>query len=101
LPAAPATQVRALQGAPFGKDKSAFEAMAEASLAMAGAYVKLAAAGQGGARDLASARMHLRGVVRQAEDAFEGSELLQQLKEKLREVEAAEAAAKAAPVPAQ
>jgi hypothetical protein len=93
-------QVRALQGAPFAKERPAFEAMAEASLGMAGAYLRLAASGQGGARDLAAARMHLRGVIRQAEGAFGEAELFGQLRARLAEVEAAEAAAKAAAAPA-
>jgi len=89
-------QVRALQGGPYGRERAAFEAMGEASLHMADAYLRLAAGGQGGVRDLAAARMHLRGVLRQTEAEFGGSELHEQLEGKLREVEGREAAAKAA-----
>jgi hypothetical protein len=89
-------QVRALQGGQYARERPAFEAMAEASLHMADAYLKLAASGQGGPRDLAAARMHLRGVVRQAEAEFGGEELFGQLRAKLEEVEAQEAVFKAA-----
>ncbi|GBF87798.1 hypothetical protein Rsub_00509 [Raphidocelis subcapitata] len=83
--------VRALQGSSFARDRPAFEAMAGASLRLADAYARL-----GAPRELAAARMHLRGVLRQSEAEFGGAELHAQLAAKLAEVEAAEAAAKAA-----
>ncbi|KIY91721.1 putative Tetratricopeptide repeat like protein 27 [Monoraphidium neglectum] len=88
-------QVRALQGSPFAREPAAFAEMAAASAQMADAYLALVAVGQGGARDLSAARMHLRGVLRQAEEAFGGGEAHEKLQGKLREVEAAEAEFKA------
>lgn len=45
---------------------------------------------------MAAARMHLRGVLRQAGEAFGGTEVYGKLQEKLREVEELEARVKAA-----
>lgn len=54
-----------------------------------------AAGGAGAQRDLGSARMHLRGLTKQAQDRYEGEPEFKQLQELLAEVEAAQAAAAA------
>lgn len=70
--------------------------MAEASSQLCRAYLASAAAGQGGTRELAAARMHLKGLVKQCEVAFEERPEYQQLQGLLAEVTAAEDAAVAA-----
>lgn len=92
-------QVRALQSSPFKSDPAAFAAMADASAQLCRAYLtSAAAAGQagGGVRELAAGRMHLRGVLKQCEAAFEGSEDYVRLQALLQEVVEAEEAAVAA-----
>jgi hypothetical protein len=87
-------QVRALQSSPCKSDVEAFVAMADASAQLCRAYLASAAAGAGGARDLAAGRMHLRGLLKQCEDAFEGRPEYKQLQELLEQVVAAEDAAR-------
>lgn len=85
----PRLQVRALSGsAAFKSDEARFVEVADASLALASAYTRLHQAGAspagpagaagagaakplaGGARELAAARMHLRGVLKQCQPVF-------------------------------
>lgn len=89
-------QVRALQSSPYKSDAEAFVAMADASAQLCRAYLASAAAGAGGARDLAAGRMHLRGLLKQCEDAFKGQSEYKQLQELLEQVVAAEDAARQA-----
>eukprot|EP00878_Enallax_costatus_P015631 GHUV01016375.1.p1 GENE.GHUV01016375.1~~GHUV01016375.1.p1 ORF type:complete len:216 (+),score=96.67 GHUV01016375.1:87-650(+) len=89
-------QARALQSTAFKSDPELFATMAKASINLCRAYMASADAGQGGLRDLSSARMHLRGVLKQCEDSFEGSEQYKEMQALLQEVSEAEAAALAA-----
>lgn len=70
--------------------------MADASLALCEAYLSSAASGAGGLRELSAARMHLRGLLKQCEDAFEAHERYGQLAVLLARVMAADEAALAA-----
>jgi hypothetical protein len=70
--------------------------MADASTQLCRAYLATAAAGQGGVRELAAGRMHLRGLLKQCEGSFEESEQYKQLQELLLQVVEAEDAAVAA-----
>ena len=92
-------QVRGLTTTSFKSDEPKFEAMALASLDLCRTYVALyrqasgpdspaaaAAVSTGGARDLAAARMHLRGVIKQCETSFSGHKLLQDMKALLEEI---------------
>ena len=97
LPSMPCVpQVRALQSSPYKSDPEAFAAMADASAQLCRAYLATAAAGQGGVRELAAGRMHLRGLLKQCEAAFEDREEYWQLQALLQQVVAAEDAAVAA-----
>lgn len=93
LPAA-ALQVRALQSTPFKSDPEHFSTMTKASINLCRAYMASAYAGQGGLRDLSAARIHLRGVLKQCEDSFEGTEQYLQMQALLQEVLAAEDSAR-------
>ena len=91
-------QVRGLTTTSFKSDEPKFEAMALASLDLCRTYVALyrqasgpestvaASGSMGGARDLAAARMHLRGVIKQCETSFSGHKLLQDMKALLEEI---------------
>jgi hypothetical protein len=70
--------------------------MADASAQLCRAYLATAAAGQGGVRELAAGRMHLKGLLKQCEAAFENTQEYMQLQGLLQEVVAAEDAAVAA-----
>eukprot|EP00887_Chlorella_sp_A99_P004614 scaffold4.g4614.t1 len=89
-------RVRALSGAGWQRDAAAFEEYASALLQLCRAYLKAAAAAGaagGGGRDLSAARMHLRGLLKQAAERYEGQPLYARLQEQLEEVEAAQAEA--------
>ena len=95
-----APQVRGLTTTSFKSDEPKFEAMALASLDLCRTYVALyrqasgsespaaapAVGSTGGARDLAAARMHLRGVIKQCETSFGGHRLLRDMKALLEEI---------------
>jgi len=83
-------QVRALQSTPFKAEDDAFSAMAAASLGLCRAYQGSVAAGQGGLSELSAARMHLRGLLKQCEAAFEDHVLYKQLQDMLEEILALE-----------
>ena len=103
--------MRGLQGGAFKVDAPKFEAMASASLQLGRVYMQLsqqappapAAAAATAAtasatvslRDLAAARMHLRGVLKQCEPVFAGAPLYVELQDMLGQVERMEAAARA------
>jgi hypothetical protein len=93
-------QVRALQSSPYKSDTDAFAAMAEASERLCRAYMATAAAGGAaagaGVRELSAARMHLRGLLKQCEPAFEADARYAGLHALLQEVLGAEEAALAA-----
>lgn len=92
-------QVRALQSSPFKSDPEAFAVMAEASEQLCKAYLATATASGvagGGLRELSAARMHLKGLLKQCEPAFEGEDRYKELQALLAEVVAAEDAALAA-----
>ncbi|WIA10643.1 hypothetical protein OEZ85_010823 [Tetradesmus obliquus] len=89
-------QVRALQSSPYKSDPDAFAAMAAATDHLCRAYLATAAAGQGGLRELSAARMQLRGLLKQCEDAFGEQQQYLQLQGLLGDVMAAEDAALAA-----
>jgi hypothetical protein len=93
-----ALQVRALQSSPYKSDADAFAAMATATDHLCRAYLATATAagGQGGLRELSAARMQLRGLLKQCEEAFGEQQQYKQLRELLQEVLAAEDAALAA-----
>lgn len=88
--------MRALQSSPYKSDAEAFAAMADASAHLCRAYLASAASGVGGVRELAAGRMHLRGLLKQCEAAFEVSVEYKELQELLQQVVAAEDAAVAA-----
>lgn len=88
-------QVRGLQGGPFSSDRDAWAAMAGASQRLTDACLQLHARSPGSTRELAAARMHLRGVLRLAQERFGESEEYQGLSELLERVTALEAEAKA------
>lgn len=67
--------------------------MADASAQLCKAYLASAAADQGGVRELAAGRMHLKGLLKQCEVVFEEAEQFKQLQELLQEVVQAEDAA--------
>ncbi len=89
--------VRGLQGTAYKADPEAFEAMADASVRLANAYIAVhtAGGGAGSSRDLAAARMHLRGVLRSTEEAFAQSEASARMRAALEEVMQLEAQATA------
>jgi hypothetical protein len=89
-------QVRALQSSPYKSDPDAFVSMASATDHLCRAYLATAAAGQGGLRELSAARMQLRGMLKQCEEAFGEQQQYKQLQGLLQEVLAAEDAALAA-----
>lgn len=89
-------QVRALQSTPFKSDRDHFLVMASASISLCRAYLAAAAAGQGGLRDLAAARMHLRGMLKQCEERFADEAACRDMEQLLQEVVDAENAAVAA-----
>lgn len=70
--------------------------MATASIQLCVAYMASAAAAECGLRDLAAARMHLRGILKQCEESFGDDEQFQKMSELLQVVLAAEDAALAA-----
>ncbi len=101
-------QVRALTGTSYKSDEKRFVEMAEASVDLAQAYVRLytasagaSATGAGAVRELAAARMHLRGVLKQCEQAFGEHEAWRRMDEVLQQVlrleEQAVAASKSKP----
>lgn len=95
-------QVRGLTGTGYKSDEAKFIEMADASAALARAYIQLstrsAGDGKGAAssavavRELAAARMHLRGVLKQCENSFGEHAAWRQLDSLLAEVTALEAA---------
>ena len=101
--------MRALTGTSFKSDEKRFAEMAEASAALARAYIQLyntstsaatatsgaaaAPAGPGAVRELAAARMHLRGVLKQCEGTFGEHAKWAEMDALLREVTALEEAA--------
>jgi len=90
-----ALQVRGLQGSPVGTDDKAWRDMAGASQHLCKAYIHLCEGGApGGARGLAQARMHLRGVLRVAEERFGDTVEYSGLQELLQRVTALEQAAR-------
>ena len=114
--------MRCLTGTAFKSDATKFQDMASASLALCRAYVALyrsttsvgvctttcgstgtaallqgsSAATTSGTRELAAARMHLRGVIKQCEGCFEGHVLLEEMGMLLAEVVALEEQSRAA-----
>lgn len=84
-------QIRGLQGTGWQKDTLAFHTYAEASLQLCHLHLELVQAGQRTARDLASARMHLRTTLKQAAELQSGDELFEQMQGLLAEVENLEA----------
>jgi hypothetical protein len=93
----PRLQVRALQSTPFGSDPASFATMAEASIALAQSYLDLVTSGAGAGRDLASARMLLRSVLRQAQERFEQNDDFERLNSMLQKVGEMEGRLKARP----
>ncbi|KAF6259400.1 hypothetical protein COO60DRAFT_1008225 [Scenedesmus sp. NREL 46B-D3] len=90
-------QVRALQSSPYKSDPDAFAAMATGTDHLCRAYLAAATSpGQRGLRELAAARMQLRGLLKQCEEAFGEQQQYKQLQGLLEEVLAAEDAALAA-----
>ncbi|KAL6762659.1 hypothetical protein V8C86DRAFT_3173802 [Haematococcus lacustris] len=97
-------QVRGLTGTGYKSDEAKFIEMADASAALARAYIQLstrsAGDGKGAAssavavRELAAARMHLRGVLKQCENSFGEHAAWRQLGSLLAEVTALEAASR-------
>jgi hypothetical protein len=83
-------QVRALQNSPYKSDADAFAAMADASAQLCRAYLASAAAGTGGVRELAAGRMHLKGLLKQCQAAFEERQEYKQLQELLQQLVKAE-----------
>ena len=91
-------QVRGLQGAAWSKEQGRFEEMAAASEQLVEAYLELAskqleqggAGRRGGVQELAAARMHLRGVLKQSEGSFGGTPQHERLQELLQRVQQAE-----------
>lgn len=80
-------QIRGLQGTGWQKDTPAFQIYAEASLQLCQMRMELVQKGQGTARDLASARMHLRTTLKQAADLQSEDGLYGQMQGLLTEVE--------------
>jgi hypothetical protein len=96
-------QVRALQGTPYRSDGDAFVEMADASLRLGRAYLASSAAaaaaaetvaagpaGGSGSRELAAARLHLRGVIVACEERFCDTAAHAELRALLSEVLAAQ-----------
>jgi hypothetical protein len=86
-------QVRGLAGTAFRSDAARFEEMAGASLALCRAYLAVsqsaAAVGRTGpavTRELAAARMHLRGVLKQCEASFSEAPAYLEMQELLQQV---------------
>eukprot|EP00898_Chlorokybus_atmophyticus_P000161 jgi/Chlat1/1145/Chrsp112S01622 len=72
---------RALQGNGWQRNATAFTEYAQASMLLGSAYLS-----SGSTRDLASARMHLRSVLKQAAESFEDTEDYKMLHGALQEV---------------
>ncbi|GAB4823953.1 hypothetical protein N2152v2_010999 [Parachlorella kessleri] len=84
-------RVRALQGRGWQQDEQAFQAFAGASLQLCSSYLEVRAAedrGVGG-RELSSARLHLRGVLKQAAERFGEHPLYSDMQQLLARVEQA------------
>lgn len=75
-------RVRALQGAGWQQDQSAFEQFASASLDLCKSYLE-----GGKEKELGSARMHLRGVLKQALERYEEHALYAEMKAVMERVE--------------
>ena len=80
-------QVRALQGGGWQADKQKFEVLATATVALCELQLSAFQNGEGSLRELSSTRLHLRTVVKQAEEHFDKTDLLQTMKTLLVEVE--------------
>ena len=81
-------RVRALGGAGWQASQDKFETYAHASLALCRAYLQAAQAGGSDAqRELSSARLHLRGLIKQSQERYEEHEAFQQLQQLLQSVE--------------
>lgn len=80
-------QIRGLQGTGWQKDSQAFHTYAEASLQLCQIHVELVQKDQGTARDLASARMHLRTTLKQAAELQSEDGLFEQMQGLLASVE--------------
>ncbi|PSC75849.1 tetratricopeptide repeat 27-like protein [Micractinium conductrix] len=92
-------RVRALGGAGWAAGADGFETYAHASEALCEAYLQAAAAGGAGApRELSSARMHLRGLLKQAAEQYEETGAYKRLQELAARVDAAQQAASQAAV---
>ena len=75
-----------MQGGPYSTDPEQFEQMAAASVTLCQAYLALCKAGEGGARELSAARLHLRSVLKQCEEHFGETEVYQEMKQLLQEI---------------
>ena len=82
-------RVRALQGQEWQRDPASFATYAAASIRLCQSYLASAGGGGEGQRELSSARMHLRSMLKQAEERQEGHELYRRAQGLLAEVEAA------------
>ena len=80
-------QVRALQGGGWQADTQKFEVLATATIALCELQLSAFQNGEGSTRELSSTRLHLRTVVKQAEEHFDKTDLLQTMKTLLVEVE--------------
>ncbi|KAL4448097.1 hypothetical protein ABPG75_005316 [Micractinium tetrahymenae] len=84
-------RVRALGGAGWQASQEAFAGYAQASAALCEAHLQAAEAGGAGAqRDVSSARLHLRGLLKQAQERYGETQHYRQLQELLAKVEAAQ-----------
>ncbi|CAG9462955.1 unnamed protein product [Pedinophyceae sp. YPF-701] len=84
-------RVRGLQGRAWKKETGAFEAFAEASIAMCEGQLAAAAADRAVAkRELSAARMHLQSVLKQAEGVFGEHAMFGEMQAVLERVLAAE-----------
>lgn len=84
-------QIRGLQGTGWPKDTPAFHTYAQASLQLCQLHVELVLNGRGTARDLASARMHLRTTLKQAAELQSEDGLYEEMQGLLAKIEKLEA----------
>ena len=81
-------QIRGLQGSSWQKDLTSFQVYAIASVQFCRLHLEMVANGQGTAQNLASARMHLRTALKQAQETQSEHELYKQMQHLLAEIEA-------------
>eukprot|EP00891_Asterochloris_glomerata_P006782 jgi/Astpho2/6782/Aster-07226 len=80
-------QVRALQGSGWQADQQKFDVLATATIALCELQLSAFQKGEGSLRELSSTRLHLRTVVKQAEEHFDKTDLHRTLRTLMVEVE--------------